>query len=49
LISSFAGQFATNFQAMYAGLLCGLLPIIAVYLLFQKLFVLSALAGEVKG
>lgn len=49
LISSFAGQFTTNFQAIYAGLLCGLLPMITVYLIFQKLFVRSALAGAVKG
>jgi len=49
LISSFAGQFTTNFQAIYAGLLCGLLPMIIVYLAFQKLFVRSALAGAVKG
>ncbi|GAK49967.1 sugar ABC transporter, permease protein [Candidatus Moduliflexus flocculans] len=49
LISSFAGQFTTNFQAIYAGLLCGLLPMIVVYLAFQKLFVRSALAGAVKG
>lgn len=49
LISSFAGQFTTNFQAIYAGLLCGLLPMIIVYLIFQKLFIRSAMAGAVKG
>jgi ABC-type glycerol-3-phosphate transport system permease component len=49
LISSFAGQYTTNFQAIYAGLLCGLLPMIVVYLIFQKLFIRSAMAGAVKG
>jgi ABC-type glycerol-3-phosphate transport system permease component len=49
LISSFAGKYTTNFQAMYAGLLCGLLPMIIVYLIFQKLFIRSAMAGAVKG
>jgi raffinose/stachyose/melibiose transport system permease protein len=48
-ICSFAGQYTTNSQAIYAGLLCGLLPMIVVYLIFQKLFIRSAMAGAVKG
>lgn len=48
-ISSFVGQFTTNFQAMYAGLIFSLLPLIIVYLFFQKLFTRSFLAGAIKG
>lgn len=43
------GQFSTNFQAIYTGLFVSMIPILIVYLVFQKLFVQSAMAGAVKG
>lgn len=49
LINAFNGTFATNLQATYSGLLLATLPLLAVYLIFQRLFVKSALAGAIKG
>lgn len=48
-INSFSGSFSTNYQAIYAGLAMALLPILALYLGLQNLFVKAALAGAVKG
>jgi ABC-type glycerol-3-phosphate transport system permease component len=49
LINAFNGTFATNLQATYAGLLMATVPLLIVYLVFQRLFVRSALAGAIKG
>lgn len=49
LIDSFQGLYTNNFQAMYAGLAVSVIPIIILYLTFQKLFVRAALAGALKG
>ena len=49
LINSFSGTFATNLQATYAGLFLATLPLLLVYLFFNRLFVRSALAGAIKG
>lgn len=49
LISSLSGTYATNYQAMYSGLLMSIIPLLIVYLLFQNLFVQSAMLGAVKG
>jgi ABC-type glycerol-3-phosphate transport system permease component len=49
LINAFNGTFATNLQATYAGLLMATVPLLIVYLIFQRLFVRSALAGAIKG
>lgn len=49
LISSLSGTYATNYQAMYSGLFMSMLPLLVVYLLFQNLFVQSAMLGAVKG
>ncbi len=49
LISSLSGTYATNYQAMYSGLFMSVLPLLVVYLCFQKLFVRSAMLGAVKG
>jgi raffinose/stachyose/melibiose transport system permease protein len=49
LINAFNGTFATNLQATYSGLLLATVPLLAVYLIFQRLFVRSALAGAIKG
>ncbi|WP_240763151.1 carbohydrate ABC transporter permease [Paenibacillus thalictri] len=47
-LMSFKGQFSTNYGLMNAGVLISVIPIFAVYLLFQKYFV-QGLAGSVKG
>lgn len=49
LIASFQGLFTNNFQAMYAGLAISVIPILILYLTFQRLFVRAALAGALKG
>jgi len=49
LVNAFTGTFATNLQATYSGLLFATVPLLVVYLVFQRLFVRSALAGAVKG
>jgi ABC-type glycerol-3-phosphate transport system permease component len=49
LINAYNGTFATNLQATYAGLLMATVPLLIVYLVFQRLFVRSALAGAIKG
>lgn len=49
LIDSFQGFYTTNYQAIYAGLMVSIIPIMIVYLVFQELFVRSALAGALKG
>lgn len=45
---AFRGEFSTNYALLNAGVLISVLPILAVYLSFQKYFV-SGLAGSVKG
>lgn len=49
LINSLSGTYATNYQAMYSGLFMSMLPLLVVYLVFQDLFVRSAMLGAVKG
>ncbi len=48
LVNAFTGTFATNLQATYSGLLFATVPLLVVYLVFQRLFVRSALAGAIK-
>ena len=48
LIDSFQGTFTTNFQAVYAGLLVSLVPVLILYIAFRKLFIRAALAGALK-
>jgi multiple sugar transport system permease protein len=49
-INSFVGgEFATNFQAIYTGLFISILPLLVIYMLFQKYFVKAALSGAIKG
>lgn len=47
-INAFSGTYTTNYQAIYAGLILSITPLILLYLAFRKLFVRSALAGSVK-
>jgi ABC-type glycerol-3-phosphate transport system permease component len=48
-INHLMGQYATNFQTIYAGLLVSVLPVLIVYLVFQKMFVRAAMSGAIKG
>lgn len=48
-IASIGGTFTTNYEAIFSGVFFSLLPILAIYLIFQKLFIRSAMAGAVKG
>lgn len=48
-INAFSGTFATNLQAVYSGLLMATLPLLAIYIVFRKMFMRSALAGAIKG
>lgn len=45
---TFQGQHSTNYTLLSAGVLISIVPILAVYLFFQKYFV-SGMAGAVKG
>jgi ABC-type glycerol-3-phosphate transport system permease component len=49
LINNLQGTYTTNFQAVFSGLLISMIPILLVYLVFQNLFVKSAMLGAVKG
>lgn len=48
-ISSIGGTFTTNYEAIFSGVLLSLVPILTVYVIFQKMFARSAMAGAVKG
>lgn len=48
-IASIGGTFTTNFEAIYSGLALSLVPILIIYVTFQKMFIRSAVAGAVKG
>ena len=49
MINTLNGTYATNFQALYSGLLLSMIPLLLVYLIFQNLFVKSAMVGAIKG
>jgi len=49
MLNTLNGTYTTNFQAQFAGLCMSLIPVFILYLVFQKLFVQSALSGAVKG
>lgn len=49
LVASLVGEFSTNFQALFSGLAVSVVPIIALYLVFNKLFLRAQLAGALKG
>lgn len=49
LITSLSGEFTTNFQALYSGLCLSILPLLILYLIFNKLFLKAQLAGALKG
>lgn len=45
---AFTSQYTTNYTLLNAGIVLTILPVIAVYLIFQRYFV-SGLAGAIKG
>ncbi|MCD6396147.1 MAG: carbohydrate ABC transporter permease [Spirochaetaceae bacterium] len=49
MINSLQGTFTTNYQAIYAGLGLSIIPVLVIYMMFQNLFVKSALSGAIKG
>jgi ABC-type glycerol-3-phosphate transport system permease component len=48
-VAAIGGSQGRNFEAVYSGVLLSLVPILVVYLVFQKMFIRSAMAGAVKG
>lgn len=48
-VATLGGNQSTNFEAIYSGVLMSLIPILAIYLLLQKLFMRAATSGAVKG
>ncbi|MEZ5866281.1 MAG: carbohydrate ABC transporter permease [Geminicoccaceae bacterium] len=48
-VAAIGGTYTTNYEAIFSGLMLSLIPILLIYLIFQKMFVRSAVAGAVKG
>jgi len=48
-LTSFQGQFTTNYGALNAAIVLSILPVILVYLIFQRYFVAGLTTGAVKG
>lgn len=48
-IAAIGGTYGTNYEAVFSGVLMSLAPILLVYVVFQKMFIRSAMAGAVKG
>ncbi len=48
-LMAFKGQFATNYGALNAAIIIAIVPVVIVYLMFQKYFVSGLTAGAVKG
>ena len=47
-LMSFFGEFSVNYGLLNAGVLMTIIPVLIVYLVFQKYFV-NGMAGAVKG
>lgn len=48
LIASLSGEMQTNYQAIYSGLCLSFIPILLLYLAFNRLFINAQLAGALK-
>lgn len=48
-LMTFQGQFTTNYGALNAAIVLSILPVVLVYLIFQRYFVAGLTAGAVKG
>lgn len=49
LLSLMQGKYSTNLQAMYAAFCISIIPILLLYLIFQKFFIRAQLSGAIKG
>ena len=47
-LSKFAGQFMTPWNIIATGILCGMLPVLIIYMIFQKSFISGLTAGALK-
>jgi raffinose/stachyose/melibiose transport system permease protein len=47
--ASFQGQFASNYQLLNAAVVISILPVLIVYLIFQRYFVSGLATGAIKG
>ena len=48
-ITNFQTQYGSNYGQLNAYIIMSILPVLIVYLMFQRYFVRGALAGAVKG
>ena len=48
-VQSFSTQFGTDYGPLNAFIIMSAIPVVIVYLLFQRYFVQGALSGAVKG
>jgi ABC-type glycerol-3-phosphate transport system permease component len=48
-VAAIGGSYGRNYEAVFSGVLMSLVPILLVYIVFQKMFIRSAMAGAVKG
>jgi ABC-type glycerol-3-phosphate transport system permease component len=48
-VAAIGGTYTTNFEAIFSGVTISLVPILIVYIAFQKMFIRSAMSGAVKG
>lgn len=48
-LQAFRGQFSSNYGALNAAIVLSIIPVVVVYLLFQRYFVSGLTAGAVKG
>ena len=47
-IYQFVGQYASNWPLIFASLIISMIPVLAVYLVFQR-YVIQGFAGGLKG
>lgn len=48
-IQQYTGQYTTNSQVIYTGVLVSVLPLVVVYVAFRRWFISGVMAGAVKG
>jgi len=49
LIQNYVGEYSTNFQVIYSGVLASVAPLLIVYIIFRRFFVQGAMSGAIKG
>lgn len=49
LISSYTGQYTTNFQVSFTGIFLSIVPLATLYVLFRRWFIQGIMAGALKG